>query len=145
MTKKLCNYILVALILFVLGFSSACAPSEITYRDLVTENNYSANPTSIHIFFQDRPDKKIDYTVTDSTEIGYIMAVVRGVAWQRISQDVVESSSGGNMRFTVKYANGETVAFKISTMKYDGEYYRTGAANNLLEFAKNVSGWYDEA
>lgn len=78
------------------------------------------------------------------TEIGYIMNAARSIVWQRISKGTAESAGGNDMRFTVKYANGETVSFKISTMKYDGEYYRTGSLSSLWEFVKNVSGWYDE-
>ena len=128
-----------AIILAVLIGVGSCIidnlPKTITYKDLVSEKNYSAPPEKVVVVIPigsfDNPNEENMVEITDALDVSTVMTAVKKVEWEKRKS----VPNGGGSRFSrieIYYADEEKVVIRSWT-SYDGEFYSVESGWDALK------------
>ena len=110
-------------------------PKTITYKDLVSEKNYSTLPEKVVVVIPigsfDNPNEENMVEITDASGVSAVMTAVKNVEWEKRKSVPI----GGGSRFSrieIYYANDEKVVIRSWT-DYDGEFYSVESGWEMLK------------
>ena len=115
-----------AIILAVLIGVGSCIidnlPKTITYKDLVSEKNYSASPEKVVVYYNDGHGYPTEeFECNDAEVIGELMDAVKKVEWNKTKYELL-LNSGADFYAKIYYSDGEITLAKF-TRWYEGDYF----------------------